>query len=64
LSEKHWQDSGNMRRFFLSFAEHHGFNPLVPDNWYNIMPEVILERKVFYFIIIKIIILMFFLIFI
>ena len=30
-----WYDIENRRRFFESYAESHGFDPEVPENWYS-----------------------------
>eukprot|EP00026_Physarum_polycephalum_P001731 Phypoly_transcript_01733.p1 GENE.Phypoly_transcript_01733~~Phypoly_transcript_01733.p1 ORF type:complete len:1003 (+),score=155.23 Phypoly_transcript_01733:421-3009(+) len=29
-----WHDRDNRRKFFENYAKSHGFDPLVPDNWY------------------------------
>jgi len=33
--EMRWQDAGARKKFFLDFAKREGFDPLVPENWYN-----------------------------
>eukprot|EP00026_Physarum_polycephalum_P001173 Phypoly_transcript_01174.p1 GENE.Phypoly_transcript_01174~~Phypoly_transcript_01174.p1 ORF type:complete len:997 (+),score=112.19 Phypoly_transcript_01174:34-3024(+) len=45
VPKSHWNDVGNMRRFFISFAESNGFDPLVASNWYNIPYDALLMRK-------------------
>ena len=34
------------RRFFDSFASRRGFDPLVPQNWYTIIPSDLANEKV------------------
>jgi hypothetical protein len=34
-----WSEISNQRKFFDNFAKEHGFDPLVPENWYDV------ERK-------------------
>lgn len=37
------------REFFNEFAFSHGFDPLVPDHWYTIARERILQLKVTFY---------------
>jgi hypothetical protein len=36
----------NMRSFFDSLARKHQFNPLVPENWYPLVEDVVISEKV------------------
>jgi hypothetical protein len=42
----YWIDVKNRRKFFLEVAKKFNFNPLVPENWYNISHDNILSCKV------------------
>ena len=44
ISEKYWEESGNRRRFFDDFAVAKGFDSLVPDSWYNIARDDLIEH--------------------
>ena len=48
LLEK-YQNSGSRRRFFEFFAKANEFDPLIPDNWYNVSSANIVKHKVFPF---------------
>lgn len=37
-------DNKNMRDFFDSFAHTFGFDPLIPDNWYNVPQKDVLQH--------------------
>lgn len=37
----------NVRRFFEEYAQSNGFDPLVPDNWYSVSRQSVLDTKVF-----------------
>lgn len=30
-----WNDTRNRKKFFEDYAKENGFDPLVPENWYN-----------------------------
>ena len=42
----HWADIDNRRKFFDKVAEEKGFDPLVAEHWYEIVPQM-LNSKVF-----------------
>jgi len=42
----YWETAENRRKFFVSFAEEMGFDPLQPKNWDKITTTQILEKKV------------------
>ena len=44
ISEKYWEESGNRRRFFDDFAVAKGFDSLIPDSWYNIARDDLIEH--------------------
>lgn len=35
----YWADMANCRAFLCDFAKKHGFDPMVPENWYNVTYE-------------------------
>lgn len=35
----YWHKTENRRNFFERYAEQHQFDPLVPQNWYNISED-------------------------
>jgi hypothetical protein len=41
-----WLDLNNRRDLFLRIAQRHGFNPLIPENWYGITHESVVDTKV------------------
>eukprot|EP00026_Physarum_polycephalum_P001339 Phypoly_transcript_01340.p1 GENE.Phypoly_transcript_01340~~Phypoly_transcript_01340.p1 ORF type:complete len:1070 (+),score=142.73 Phypoly_transcript_01340:227-3436(+) len=46
LSRKHyWCDLENQRKFFRSYARIKGFLPNKPENWYDIQPSEIINRR-------------------
>lgn len=42
-----WHGVENRRQFFEQYALEHGFDPLIPDNWYSQSRESIMDFKVF-----------------
>ena len=44
--ECYWNDADNRRSFFEKYAKEHGFNPLVPENWYTISAYDCMTQKV------------------
>ena len=50
-----WQYQSNRRKFFKDYAQTHGFDPLIPANWYK-HKEKILSTKVLYFVFVFVII--------
>eukprot|EP00026_Physarum_polycephalum_P001152 Phypoly_transcript_01153.p1 GENE.Phypoly_transcript_01153~~Phypoly_transcript_01153.p1 ORF type:complete len:800 (+),score=123.64 Phypoly_transcript_01153:87-2486(+) len=40
-----WQDPNHRRQFFDKLAEKKGFDPLIPDNWYSLSKEAIMNEK-------------------
>jgi len=41
----YWEDLRNRKWFFECFARSRDFDPLVPANWYNVLPSAISESK-------------------
>ena len=41
-----FQNAANRREFFVKFALGIGFDPLVPENWYNVDQQKIMAIKV------------------
>lgn len=48
-ADKYWSNETNQREYFISFAKHKKFDPLVPDNWYPITSESLSQYKVHLF---------------
>lgn len=46
-AESYWQDMANRRKFFMDYATENNFDPLLPENWYNVSSYKIKERKVY-----------------
>ena len=46
----HWNEIQNRREFFDNFALSHGFDPLVPQHWYPVTQQQVLETKVWLFL--------------
>eukprot|EP00026_Physarum_polycephalum_P017934 Phypoly_transcript_19329.p1 GENE.Phypoly_transcript_19329~~Phypoly_transcript_19329.p1 ORF type:complete len:214 (+),score=30.36 Phypoly_transcript_19329:89-643(+) len=44
LPKHYWEVEENIRAFFDSFAAKRGFNPLVPENWYQESVQTILRK--------------------
>lgn len=44
---KYWENRYNRRAFFTQYARANGFDPLVPDNWYAVSKNIVLDGKVF-----------------
>ncbi len=40
----YWKTPANRRKFFIEFAKKKRFDPLLPENWYNIKQKDILEK--------------------
>lgn len=48
LLEGFWSDLKNRKAYFDKYAERHGFDPLVPENWYSISSlNIFKEKQVF-----------------
>ena len=47
VGDSYWAKEESRRRFFDSFAEAQGFDPLVPKNWYSVSKEAIQKQRVF-----------------
>jgi hypothetical protein len=45
-SGNYWQDATHRREFFDKLASKKGFDPLIPDNWYSLSKETIINEKV------------------
>lgn len=43
--ENYWKDEPRRRQFFERFAKRHGFDPLVPENWYKISRKEVAEGR-------------------
>ena len=43
-----WRSAQNRRLFFDKIAKEQGFDPLIPDKWYNISYRSLKKHKVFY----------------
>eukprot|EP00026_Physarum_polycephalum_P002518 Phypoly_transcript_02525.p1 GENE.Phypoly_transcript_02525~~Phypoly_transcript_02525.p1 ORF type:complete len:833 (+),score=92.99 Phypoly_transcript_02525:54-2552(+) len=41
----YWGDPGNRRSLFVDLAKEHKFDPLIPDNWTSLDPEIINSSK-------------------
>jgi hypothetical protein len=39
----YWQDNENCRKFLCELAAANGFDPLVPENWYNVTHEDVIS---------------------
>ncbi len=44
LIENYWKSAENQRHFFIEFATHNGFDPLLPENWDKITKKDILKQ--------------------
>ncbi len=44
LGLHYWKNTENQQKFFIDFASHKGFDPLVPENWNNISTEDIVKQ--------------------
>jgi hypothetical protein len=40
----YWQNKENRRKFLDQYAKEKGFDPLLPENWYNISSSVVLQH--------------------
>jgi len=45
VPRQYWLDMNNRRRFFEKFAQQKRFNPLIPNNWYDVPSRTILAAK-------------------
>jgi len=43
---KHWLKLKNRRNFFVAFAQENGFNPFVPENWYNTDSSILQNNEI------------------
>lgn len=41
-----WKNKSARRSFFDSFADDHGFDPLIANNWYSVNPQMLADYKV------------------
>lgn len=41
-----WANQENCREFFTGYAERKGFDPLVPENWYHVRRQDIINANV------------------
>jgi hypothetical protein len=55
-----WRVIGNRRKFFENFAKEHGFDPLVPENWYLRSRKQIANYKVLFIFIFILILFIYF----
>ena len=46
LSDNFWTDIQNRYKFLSKLARRNGFDPLVPEGWYSIPPDIIMHDKV------------------
>jgi hypothetical protein len=46
ISVATWFYPEDRRNFFENYAKSKGFDPLVPDNWYNVTREQVMSFKV------------------
>lgn len=44
LTENYWAVKANRVKFFDEYARKRGFDPLVPENWYNINDDIFQEK--------------------
>jgi hypothetical protein len=44
-ADKYWSDVNNQKKVFLMYAEQHGFDPLIAQNWYSIPLNTVAEFK-------------------
>jgi hypothetical protein len=42
----HYTDFNNRKKFFNTFADETGFDPLIPTNWYLLPRESFMKTKV------------------
>jgi len=42
---RHWEVEGRRRAFFDEFAMENNFNPLLPENWYNVTLSQLSSKK-------------------
>jgi len=42
---KHWFNMDNRQAFFNQFAKERGVEPLIPENWYRITSDMLLQSK-------------------
>eukprot|EP00026_Physarum_polycephalum_P001576 Phypoly_transcript_01578.p1 GENE.Phypoly_transcript_01578~~Phypoly_transcript_01578.p1 ORF type:complete len:1027 (+),score=73.79 Phypoly_transcript_01578:436-3081(+) len=45
MKTNHWKYFANRRKFFDEFAVQKSFDPLLPSNWYSVLPNSILQKK-------------------
>ena len=48
--EGYWINQKNHKKFLLDLAASHGFDPLIPANWYRLQLDDFKEFKVLYFL--------------
>lgn len=46
LTEGHWEEEQNRKKFFDTIASENSFDPLVPNNWYSVSKSGVLKYKV------------------
>lgn len=45
VPRQYWSDKTRRRQFFLEFADKHGFDPLIAENWYPITTPMFFSTK-------------------
>eukprot|EP00026_Physarum_polycephalum_P001003 Phypoly_transcript_01004.p1 GENE.Phypoly_transcript_01004~~Phypoly_transcript_01004.p1 ORF type:complete len:1224 (-),score=188.92 Phypoly_transcript_01004:75-3746(-) len=45
MPRNHWVDLDNRRKVFDKLAEEKGFDPLVAENWYEIVPQILNSKE-------------------
>jgi len=48
MVDNQWKDLANCRRFFATYAQKKGFDPLNAANWYDVSSSDIRNEKVCY----------------
>lgn len=48
----YWENIDNQRNFFDEMAREYDFDPLVPENWFQVKASDVVSRLACYFIII------------
>lgn len=44
--DNYWDDIAHLKEFYYTYANEHGFDPLVPSNWYNTATNTLQKHKV------------------
>lgn len=45
VTGSYWQNPNNRKKFFLEIAEENNFDPLDPNAWYSLRPDLIMHKK-------------------